>query len=179
MILKIEYGGAGCTVCLTSPTYSKIKQYYSILDKYESLHLCDWTAVYRTVRTVVWEVGHTNNGWPPTRLNKWWEIYWYGMPNPTDIFMLCFGTITQNGWAGWTPLRPFCKIKEFCLITIRIKMPSRILMVTEIDLDVMYNNTRFVLPNQALQSRIFPNPPMLSVRGRRHVYAGCGEFPLG
>ena len=31
--------------------------YYSILTRYESLHLCDWTAVYGTVRTVVWEVG--------------------------------------------------------------------------------------------------------------------------
>lgn len=27
--------------------------YYSILDRYESLHLCDWTAVYKAVRTVV------------------------------------------------------------------------------------------------------------------------------
>ena len=26
------------------------------------------TAVYRTVRTVVWEDGHSTNGWPPTRL---------------------------------------------------------------------------------------------------------------
>jgi len=26
-------------------------------------------AVYRTVRTVAWEVGHSNNGWPPTRLS--------------------------------------------------------------------------------------------------------------
>ena len=31
--------------------------YFSILNYYESLHLCGWTAVYRSVRTVVREGG--------------------------------------------------------------------------------------------------------------------------
>ena len=31
--------------------------FFSILNYYESLHLCGRTAVYRSVRTVVWEVG--------------------------------------------------------------------------------------------------------------------------
>ncbi len=35
--------------------------YYSILDRYEALHSCDGTAGYGTVRTVVWEVGHSTN----------------------------------------------------------------------------------------------------------------------
>lgn len=36
--------------------------YYSILNRYEFLHLCAWTAVYRPVRTVVWEVSHSTYG---------------------------------------------------------------------------------------------------------------------
>ena len=45
--------------------------YFSILNCYESLHSCDWTAVYRSVRTVVWEVGSPIYlGEPPTRLCK-------------------------------------------------------------------------------------------------------------
>ncbi len=45
--------------------------YFSILNCYESLHSCDWTAVYRSVRTVVWEVGSPIYlGESPTRLCK-------------------------------------------------------------------------------------------------------------
>ena len=62
---------AGSGILSTTITDKRLAQagYFDILAKYESLQV-DWTAVYRTVRTVVWEVGHSTNGWPPTRLQK-------------------------------------------------------------------------------------------------------------
>ena len=50
---------AGSPVLACSITNERLAAagYFSILNCYESLHSCDWTAVYRSVRTVVWEVG--------------------------------------------------------------------------------------------------------------------------
>ena len=51
---------AGSPVLKCSITNERLAAagYFSILNYYESLHLCCWTAVYRSVRTVVWEVGY-------------------------------------------------------------------------------------------------------------------------
>ena len=63
---------AGSGILKTTITNKRLASagYYSILKRYESVHLYDLTAVYGSVRTVVWEVGHSTNGWPPTRLLK-------------------------------------------------------------------------------------------------------------
>ena len=64
---------AGSPVLECSITNERLEAagYFSILNCYESLHSCDWTAVYRSVRTVVWEVGSTIYlGETPTRLCK-------------------------------------------------------------------------------------------------------------
>ena len=50
---------AGSPVLKCSITNERLAAagYFSIQSCYESLHSCGWTAVYRSVRTVVWEVG--------------------------------------------------------------------------------------------------------------------------
>ena len=50
---------AGSPVLKCSITNERLAAagYFSILSYYESLHSCGWTAVYRSIRTVVWEVG--------------------------------------------------------------------------------------------------------------------------
>ena len=57
---------------LAQAGYFDFPAYYELIRK---MHLYGWTAVYRSVRTVVWEVGRWNNRLPPTRFGIMW--YWH------------------------------------------------------------------------------------------------------
>ena len=51
----------------------------------------DWTAVYRTVRTMVWEVGWSTNGWPPI----WFILDWFVNTMLIDILLLMTAFINE------------------------------------------------------------------------------------
>ena len=66
--------------------------YYETYPKHTSL--CtqyDWTAVYWTVRKVVWEVICSTNGWPPT----WFILDWFVNTMLIDILLLMTAFINE------------------------------------------------------------------------------------
>jgi hypothetical protein len=63
--------------------------FMTMTDYYLKVRVNQGTAVYRTVRTVVWEVGHSINGWPPTRfLGEFPQTPFFGgVPPRTPPFL--------------------------------------------------------------------------------------------